>query len=86
LSHGWLKVEEARECSSWKEKEEVKVKRLSLHDRTTALPFVRQGEQVTLVKREKKEEVGRLHAQQMCGRKVFSSCSGSHRPWPLFST
>jgi hypothetical protein len=75
-----LKVEEARECSSWKEKEEVEVKRLFLHKRTPALPFIRQGEQVTLVKRIKKEEVGKLHAQQVCGRKVFSSCSGSRHP------
>jgi hypothetical protein len=27
LSHGWLEVEEERECSSWEEKEEGKSKK-----------------------------------------------------------
>jgi hypothetical protein len=37
--HGWLEEEEERECSSWEEKEEVKVEKLSLPHEDLALPF-----------------------------------------------
>jgi hypothetical protein len=59
-SHNWLDVEEERECSSWKEKEEVKVKKLPPHVRTLALPFIRQGAGYISEGRENEKEV--MHA------------------------
>jgi hypothetical protein len=44
--------------------EKVKSRRETRED--PALPFIRQGEQVTLVKRERGR--GAVHAQQVCGR------------------
>jgi hypothetical protein len=39
LSHGWLKVEEVRECSSWEEKEKDKVEKLASLSRGPCSPF-----------------------------------------------
>jgi hypothetical protein len=58
LSHRWLEVEEgkARESSSWEEKEEVKStsQRASRDDPT--LPFIKQEEQVILMRWDNPEE------------------------------
>jgi hypothetical protein len=55
-SHRRLEVEEARECSSWEEKGEVESKGSVPPERTTALPFIRQREQVTLMRCDKPGE------------------------------
>jgi hypothetical protein len=51
LSHEWLEVEKGkmRERSSWEEKEEVKSTSQRAPREDTALPFIKQGEQVTLM-------------------------------------
>jgi hypothetical protein len=70
-SHGWLEVEEERECSPWEEKEEVKVGKLSLYMRTLA--------HATLVKREKKRK--RLCMHNSCKEGRSFSMQRVHCPW-----
>jgi hypothetical protein len=53
-----------RESFRRREMEKVKSRRETRED--PALPFIRQGEQVTVVKRERGR--GAVHAQQVCGR------------------
>jgi hypothetical protein len=74
-SHRRLEVEEARECSSWEEKGEVESKGSVPRERTPALPFIRQREQVTLMRCDKPGERGSVHAQQVYG--------GSHASGPV---
>jgi hypothetical protein len=58
LSHGWLEVEEGKmkESSSWEEKEEVKSTNQRASREDLALPFIKQGEQVTLMRCNKPGE------------------------------
>jgi hypothetical protein len=65
LSHGWLKVEE-KKCSSLEEKEEVKVKSQTDSREDPSIPFIKQGEQVTLIGCDKSGgRRGVAHAQQV---------------------
>jgi hypothetical protein len=56
-SHGWLEVEgKMKESSSWEEKEEVKSTSQRVSREDPALPFIKQGEQVTLIRWDKPGE------------------------------
>jgi hypothetical protein len=76
ISHGWLEVEEGG--SSREEKEEVTVNKPELVPwKDPCSPFY-MPRGAGYMSREIVSEL--LHAQQVCGRKVFSSCSWSRRP------
>jgi hypothetical protein len=52
------------------------------HEKTPALPFIKQGEQVTLVKKEKSKRLC-MHNNGKEGG--LFPCSGSHCPWFLLA-
>jgi hypothetical protein len=64
-SHGWLEVEEERECSSWEEKEESQSRSDSAPREDLALPFIRQGVGYISWEREKEK---RLCMHNICKR------------------